>query len=141
MISLLVPTYRPGGIDMLAGSLKGQEGDFEVVIVDDHPGRVERGEAAKHIRDQGIPLAWYGTSRPANEKRKCGLANAVNTGLEHCSGEFVVMLGDYVRIPPSAFLLWKYVLDKHQKTLISGVAIMYAAAEPKARLLSRTFLQ
>ncbi len=139
MISLIVLTYRPGGLDLLADSLVGTHKtthtDWELVVIDDFPGRVQRGDAAKYLRDRGLPLGYYGHSKPKTyEDTKSGLCNASNTALIHARGDWTVWLSDYTMLPPYWLLQWEYHLDRIEgrKWMMSGSAIEYYAPKPAA---------
>ena len=131
-ISLIVCSYRPGGIDLLSTFLPGTEGDWELVFIDDYPGRVQRGEAVKYL--QGIigdRLAYYGHSKPKEIKdTKGGLMNAWNTALAHVNGDHVVFLSDYTVLPDWWYKQWGFVFKEYPKTLISGTAMMFDMEKP-----------
>lgn len=132
MISFVHTTYRPAGIDLLVKSFVQADPvlDYELIVVDDLPGRVQRGIAEKFIKEQGVKLSWYGNSKPhPYAPIKCGLANAMNTGLIHARGDYVVFIHDYCLFPPAFISLWNHVA-KDPKTLTSGVAIVYEGPEP-----------
>lgn len=134
MISLCVCTYRPGGLDVLVDSLvstqPGKE-PWELVVIDDHPGRVQRGEAEAYLR-QNLPLGYYGHSKPKSyPNTKSGLCNAINTALMHCRGEYTVWVSDYTMLPPYWLRQWELMRQRHPgKNLISGAAIEYYAPPP-----------
>lgn len=50
MISFVYLSNRPGSIDLLSLSFHKQQGDYELVIVDGFPGRIERGVAIDFLR-------------------------------------------------------------------------------------------
>lgn len=134
MISLVVLMYRPGGIDLLAQSLAGTTGDWELVVVDDRPGRVERGEAQRYIKDLGLPLAWYGGSKnKLYPDTKGGLVNAANTALLHCRGDYVVFLSDYTLLPRHWLKQWESFIEQYKKgrnILLSGTAVELSFPKP-----------
>lgn len=133
MISLVLCTYRPGGLDIFAQSFCGDMGgEYEVVVVDDHPGRVERGEARKYLEGRGIPVGWYGGSKPKSYPHtKGGLANAMNTALIHARGDYLVWVCDYTRLPHYWLKQWQAVQGMHPpKTLVSGGGIVYHVRKP-----------
>ncbi len=94
-------TYRPGGFDILADSLKNQTmKNYELIIVDDYP--IDRKDIVKrYLEGKGIPVAYVGPSKP-----KCfpelpfNVFNAMNTGLLLSTKEVVVILQDYQWLPP-----------------------------------------
>ena len=136
MISLIVLTYRPGGIDLLTSCLATTQSPepWELVVVDDFPGRVERGFAAKYLREQNIPLGWYGTSKPKSyPETKGGLCNATNTALFHAKGNYLVFVSDYTILPHYWMKQWTYWRDHaglKERALVTGSAIMYDAPKP-----------
>jgi glycosyltransferase involved in cell wall biosynthesis len=133
-ISLSYITYRPGGIDLLAESLKHQPPElYELIVVDDFPGRVERGEAAKYIQSKGIPLSYYGPSKPHSypDKKLHGISNAMNTAAMKARTSYFVCTTDYVWFPPGHIVQWiTRVNDYQHNTLISGVASVKNAEPP-----------
>ncbi len=134
MISLLTATYRPGGLDIFAESLVDVRGDYEVVIIDDCPGRVARGLIPPALVALGVPLGYYGHSKPKSlPGMKCGLANAMNTGLMHCRGDYVVFVCDYTWLPKNWLSTWQSVQTRwNPRSLVCGSAIMYDAPKPTA---------
>ena len=135
MISLIVLTYRPGGIDLLADMLARTipSGPWELIVIDDYPGRVERGLAQYHLHERGIPLGYYGGSKNKSyPETKGGLCNATNTALLHAKGDFLVFLSDFTILPPQ----WLQVWEKHRemmkgkRQMLSGAAIMFDAPKP-----------
>ena len=95
-------SYRPGGLDLFAQSfmMMDPKDEYEVVICDDYPGRVERGEAEKFLRSK-CNLGWYGKSWERNYPTKGGLVRAWNTALSHCKGDYVVFVSDYSILYPT----------------------------------------
>lgn len=93
MISVVVPTNRVGGIDLLLDSLARQTyRDFELILVDallPYRSRIV-GQAfpIKHIqpRDNQFPAQMY--------------CRTVNTGIAHARGETIVLLCDYSYLAP-----------------------------------------
>ncbi len=132
-ISLVALTYRPGGIDLLGRSMTGCEGDWELVLVDDYAGRVERGVATAFLRDEcDLPLTWHGPSKPKTIESRGGLANAMNTGAMRCTGSTVVFLHDYTLPPKTLAADWKASVERHGPTvMIHGVAVEHVAPRPE----------
>lgn len=132
-ISLVYMTYRPGGIDLLAESLKHQPRSlYELVVVDDYPGRTQRGEAEAYIRERGIPLAAYGPSKMRSYPHtRHGLANAMNSGALQASTDYVVFLHDFTWLPPGAIIQWHHSRQTQPpNTLLSGIASMRNSNSP-----------
>lgn len=131
MISLILCTYRPGGLDLFANSFAGNETDYEVVVVDDHPGRVERGTGLTYLKERGINVGWYGKSKPKSYPTKGGLHNAMNTALLHVKGEYTVWISDYTMAAKGWQHQWNLMRQIHPgKVLISGGAVVYRAPKP-----------
>lgn len=132
MISLVLCTYRPGVFDLLAHSVTATKGDWELIVVDDMPGRVERKTVPKFLMEKGIPLGWYGPSKPKSyPDAKGGLCNAWNTALSHARGDFIVFVSDYTLLPASWLLEWENLRKFWgDKTLISGGAGVFSIPKP-----------
>lgn len=99
--SIVYITYRPGGIDILADSLKNQTvKDYELIVVDDYPIN-RRATVGGYLAGFGIPVAYVGPP-----KTKCfpelasGVMNAMNTGILLSTKEAVIILTDYIWLPP-----------------------------------------
>lgn len=99
MISVIVPTNRIGGLDVLFGSLAAQtEKDFELILVDsiakwrpryphDWSERPETFDY-KQIEPRDNPFPWVAYCR------------TVNSGIAHARGETIVLLCDYSWLHP-----------------------------------------
>ena len=131
-LSLIYLTYRPGGIDLLAQSLINQPLIYELIVIDDFPGRPERGEAKKFLQSHGIPLRYYGPSKTKSlPDSPCGLANAMNTGAMHATSQKVIFLHDFTVLPRNAIILWARTFEENgTKALISGVGEVKEAPKP-----------
>ena len=124
LISVLNITNRAGGMDILRANMARQTfTDFELVIVD---GRWRKRR--QDVKDYFVnfPLTYVRQS----EKRKgaySNLAHADNEGFSACQGELIVLLQDYIWIPP---LTLSKFWEAHQalggKALISGIGHQYA---------------
>lgn len=102
-ISVIVPTNRVGGIDIIfAGLVAQEEKDFELVLVDDLWAR-RVGGIAELARQRGIRVVHCepdgsqhstisGTCVPGHYQ------NALNTGITRSSGEIAVILCDYTAL-------------------------------------------
>lgn len=103
-ISVVVPTMRVGGLDILFTGLHGQTfKDFELVLVDGlYDKRKDIVQAAK--RDFNVKhVAPINNPFPINS-----FCRYANTGLVHARGQIVVFLVDYTWLPPNA-------LEQHVK--------------------------
>lgn len=132
-ISLVYLTYRPGGIDLLVESLKHQRNFlYELIVIDDWEGRVERGKAQEYILSKKIPLRYYGTSDYGNFKRN-GPVRAFNVGAIHATTNYVVLVSDYVWFPPGAVVQWLLTANKlySETTLVSGIANIKECEPPQ----------
>lgn len=125
-ISVVVPSYRCGGVDVLCESLAIQSfRDFELVLVDSI---FERRAASI----AGVLTDWTRRTgcKPIKHIAEPGgmfLSNysrSINTALTHCSGELVVIQADYTWMPPDCLEThWNaykkgpprtcYMLDNH----------------------------
>lgn len=137
MISLIVLTYRPGGMDLLADSLAltmPGKGSWELVLIDDCPGRVQRGLVPPYFRERGVPLGYYGYSKPKQfPDTKGSLVNAANTALMHACGDFLVWVSDYTLLPRYWLWQWEYFRELHRGDRpwsMSGCAMEYFAPKP-----------
>ena len=133
MISLCMPTIRPGGIDLFVNSFIGMEReDFELIVIDDSPNRFERGTVPKYLESKGITNFVYSKSKPKQYLDSfCGLANAMNTAVILASGDYIVFLSDYSFLPNGWLQSWENIrLHYGDKTLVSGGGIVYACPKP-----------
>ena len=119
-ISVIYTTYRYGGFDILADSLRHQTvKDYELIVIDDLT--VNRSEMVrKYLEDNGINAKYIGPSKPhCFADIAYNLINAWNTGVLASTGDILVFIGDYTWLPPNA-------LDKflqYEDTLKKGCAI------------------
>lgn len=132
LISFVYVTYRPGGIDLLAMSMAPQRPYYELIVVDDYLGRVERGEARKYLEARGVRVGWYGTGKAKScPETPLGFANAMNTGAAHAQADHVVFLHDYTYIPPDATDHWLTAIRENgSKGIVSGIAQVWPAHPP-----------
>lgn len=93
MISVIVPTNRAGGIDILLDSLARQTfRDFELILVD----------ALLPYRSPIVTQAFKTTHIPPRDNRFPSqmFCRQVNTGIAHARGETIVLLCDYSYLSP-----------------------------------------
>ena len=101
-LSIVVPVYRsalilPQLVEQIHAEMRkeGLDGNFELLLInDDSPDnswQVIRSLAATHSFVRGISL-----------RRNFGQHNAIMAGLNHVSGEFVVLMDDDLQHPPHA---------------------------------------
>ena len=100
LISIVYITKRPGGYDILFNCLKQQEyQNYELIIVDDVLDE-RKEKILKYAFELSIKLKIVTKSKNKTfEDTKFGIANALNTGYIHASGDFVLTLMDYAWIP------------------------------------------
>ncbi len=97
-VSIVVPTFRLGGMDVLFHGLAGQDFlDFEVILVDALRGR--RANAVAE-RTGGLPFRVrhvepFGNPFPVNSFQRFA-----NTGIALAEGDRILFLGDYTWLPP-----------------------------------------
>jgi len=104
MISILVPTNRVGGLDVLFSGLANQtHKDFELVLIDDlrafrghlvHEYAREYGFECQHVGPYQVPQLECGMYEPGHYQR------ALNTGLAHARGDVCLVLCDYTYLAP-----------------------------------------
>lgn len=121
-ISIITPTNRYGGLDIIFNSLVKQtfdKEDYELIIIDDYITN-RKNEYISYAKHFGVPNIVYLRSKQ-NYWRSNGLiANARNTGLIYAKGELIVFLDDYTAFPPK-FLEEHWRIYKEGKyTLIGG---------------------
>ncbi len=96
-ISVVIPTYRVGGLDVVFDSLQKQtHQDFELVVVDAiHSLRAPHVE---HLMAKyGFPYRYLA---PSGGVHLSNYSRSINDALAHCSGDLVVIQADYTWFPP-----------------------------------------
>ena len=131
--SIIYLTYRPGGYDILVDSLKNQTyQDYELIIIDDFT--EERRKLAKeYLEENNIEPAYIGPSKP-----KCfpelpyNLINAYNTGILLSTEDLIIILNDYIWLPPKSIERFLKYEEKYKKKFcITAVAKVWKDARPK----------
>jgi glycosyltransferase involved in cell wall biosynthesis len=115
-ISIIVPTNRVGGLDLLFDSLKDQTyKDFELIISDgiykyrkDIVAQKANGIKYKHIEPFNNPF-------PLNS-----YCRTVNTGLAYAEGELVLLLSDYSWVYPNWLSKHITLYNSHNNIVISS---------------------
>ena len=93
LVSIVCPTFRVGGLDLLFASLEGQTlKSFELVLVD----------AIHAHRGKLPPTSFPVTHVPPRDNAfpRLNSSNAVNTGLRAAMGEILLHITDYTWLPP-----------------------------------------
>jgi glycosyltransferase involved in cell wall biosynthesis len=100
MISIVVPTNRIGGLDVLFDSLERQTcRDFELVLVDNiHQYRAEL--VAERAKQYSFPVVHVPPRE--NPFPKVCYCRTMNTGILHASGSALLYLCDYCWLAPDA---------------------------------------
>lgn len=135
-ISFIYISNRPGSIDILAYNMMHQQPvpghEFELVVVDGLPERYQSGKVPPYLAEHNINVGWYGPPIPRTFSfASTGFTNAMNTGLLHASGDYVVFLHDYTSITPQAFENWIAAVQAYgPRSLVHGVAVVYEATPP-----------
>ena len=115
-VSVIVPTNRVGGLDLVFDSLRDQTfQDFELIISDgiyqhrkDVVAERARGVQYKHVEpfDNPFPLNSY--------------CRTVNTALAHADCELVVLLSDYTWVYPDCLSKHVEFHRSHDKVAVSS---------------------
>ncbi len=94
-VSVLVPSYRIGGVDVLCDSLDNQTFcDFELVVVD----AIWAVRGIRHRLDSySFPIKHI---RPTGGPTLSNYCRSINDAIVRCAGELVVIQTDYTWLPP-----------------------------------------
>lgn len=122
IISVIVPTYRIGGLDVVCDSLARQtHPDFELIIADgiyEH----RRDIVATRARDYHFPIKH--TCPRDNLFPINSYCHKVNTALSHASGDIALFLSDYAALSPTcleAHSVWHSLKPTPFGLLMMGV--------------------
>jgi len=101
-VSIIVPTFRYGGLDVLFGGCKGQTlpaDEWELILVDDLF-EERKDEVKEYAEKLGITLRHM---KPKEQEKEVPstLCNAVNKGLIYADGDYVMFLEDHVWLNPN----------------------------------------
>lgn len=120
-LSVIYPTNRLGGFDMMIDCLKNQTyKDWELIVIDDYPDRNLRD----YISEQGIPITYYGKSKEKTYgDTPYPFSNVFNSGLLQATGDIVVFFQDYQWIHPDSLERWNTVYQDKMDTLITAIGI------------------
>lgn len=119
MISVLVPSNRVGGLDILFGSLESQtERDFEVILVDNIRKfrGIETGSLWPHSRHilPMAPIWWHHIEPSENRFPAVQYCATMNEGIAHASGETLLYICDYSWLHPRCLELHAELQKKHR---------------------------
>lgn len=96
-ISIICPTMRVGGLDILFDSLKRQQfTDFEVCLVDAFADR-RRDIVTEEARNRFIAVRHVGIT--PNPFPVCAFSTYSNAGIRAATGEVLLFVVDYSRLP------------------------------------------
>lgn len=120
-VSVLYCTARYGGLDVLRESMSCQTfRDIEIVVVD---------ELKRVFHHPDFPV--INVTPPA---KKTGmfwnLSASLNEGVRACIGEIVVLLQDYIFVPPDGIERLVQAYDQDKPCLVSGVGHQFLAPPP-----------
>jgi len=98
MISIIVPTFRMGGLDVLYHGLVNQTyKDFQLILID-MVYKYRQQKVRELINISPFPILHmepYDNPFPTVAYQRC-----VNTGISEAAGNLVLFLGDYTWLPP-----------------------------------------
>ncbi len=127
MISVIIPTNRIGGIDILAASLRAQTSqDFELVIVDE----------LRPYRRGAVPQlgkgSWHVGVGPGNRSgvRWGSYMHALNRGLDLSRGDVLLFISDYTFLHPNCIAEHAAFHSTHAKTDVALGSIDYTSLPP-----------
>lgn len=113
MISVITPTARQDGIDVVAKALRRQTyRDFEWIIIS--PNGVSHKQADLLLEDP-----------PKNEGDYWSFNKAMNKALRRAKGDIIVSVQDYTFFDPDGLEKFKFHIKKNPKAVISGVGDKY----------------
>ena len=97
-VSIILPTSRPGGMDVTFSGLQGQSfRDFELVWVDSIK-RYRESHVIGKIANAGFAVTYV---EPIdNPFPSCAFARCANTGIAHATGNILVFIQDFLWFPP-----------------------------------------
>lgn len=124
-ISIMTLSNRWGGVDIMwANCLRQTEQDFELVFVD-ALWREREEEVKAYIND---PRLVYIRQSDKREGAHTNLAHADNEGFRACTGELIVLVQDYIWIPPTSLeMFWFHHTNHPEGILVSGVGHQYSS--------------
>lgn len=120
-LSVIYPTNRLGGFDMMINCLKNQTyKDWELIVIDDYPER----NLQDYILKQGIPITYYGKSKEKTyNDTPFPFSNVFNSGLLQATGDIVIFFQDYQWIPSYSLERWNTMYQNKMDALITAIGI------------------
>lgn len=98
MISVIVPTFRMGGIDVLYHGLSNQTyQNFQLILID-MVYKYRQQKVRELIDKSPFPILHmepYDNPFPTIAYQRC-----INTGISEAAGDLILFLGDYTWLPP-----------------------------------------
>lgn len=124
MISILVPSFRVGGLDVLFATLREQtDQDFELVIVDEL--RPFRRHAAEQVGSGGT---WHvSPGKPPGSPRWGWYMASLNRGLDYARGDILLFASDYTAFSPTCVADHKKFHETHGPKDVALGPIEYTA--------------
>jgi len=122
MISIITPTVRPEGLDLVRKALKRQTfKDWEWIVV----GKQNIWNYMENKWNDDYPFYWYEEPK-LNKDDLWALNKAYNKALFQAKGELIVSWQDYTYAKPDALEKFWFHYQNEPKTLITAVGNKYA---------------
>ena len=122
-VSVILPTYRIGGLDISLPSLGNQTfKDYEVILVDALYSR-RKHIVAQYAKEKGVPLIHIPPKKDTVPLHAPN--NFENTGLLHSKGELIIVFGDYQGAPRNWIQRHWDMHREHKRTIIMGSLDIY----------------
>lgn len=130
-VSIIVPTMRYGGLDVLFGGLKNQTmKDFEILLIDDLF-EARKEEVKEYAKKLGIKLRHM---KPKEQEKKVPstLCSAVNRGLIYADGDYVMFLEDHIWLNPNC--LERHLAHQQPTGLVTVGPLLFCGRPPLKNL-------
>lgn len=131
LVSIVTVTIRPGFWNLMAENISKQTyKNLEWVIVDDY--KDDRSAIAdKYAKKYDIKIKYVrGDKTMGKYDRRCGLARSNNQGWKESSGEFLVYLQDFIRMPLNGVEKMVSLYRHHSNALIAPVDHYWYSKDP-----------
>lgn len=118
-VSIIYPTARYGGLDILKHSMEHQtHKDLEVIILD---------ELHRFPIEMQSDYVSYNFVTPPVKKPEMfwNLSASLNAGCRVATGELIVLLQDYIWVPPTGIEKYVKKVEQEGPCLITGVGHQY----------------